>query len=134
MDQKWCHNKINDHSILGVVTATGHITIYKLNSCELLLILLCTYSIVSADILLLSLDWSTGIFECNEPSIICSDSKGSVHLLKYRECSLELLGSWKHHTDNLRGFSYEAWIAGFYYWDTNMFFSGKGSLILFISN
>lgn len=82
----------------------------------------CSCSVTSPDILLLSLDWSTGISQSNKINIVCSDSNGTVHLLRLCESSCELLNSWKSHINNFGTF--EAWIAGFNYWDTNVFFSG----------
>lgn len=123
LDQKWCHVKLGGQSVLGVVTATGQIVAYKLNSEKLLLELICSYSVTNPDILLLSLDWSTGIFDASEPNILCSDSKGTIHLLKLSNDCFTTLGSWSKHNSN--GLTYEAWIAGFYYWHPNIFFSGN---------
>lgn len=67
--------------------------------------------------LILSLDWSTGKYESQQPYIVCSDSKGNVHILQLVSDELVLERSWHGH-------DFEAWIAGFYYWDTNVVFSG----------
>lgn len=124
LDQKWCPNKLNECSILGVATATGQVSIYTLNSEKILLKLLCTYAVRTTDVLILSLDWSSGKYSSNEPDIVCSDSKGCLHLLRFCENNLELVASWEGHNSQW-GLTFEAWIAGFYYWDTNTFFSGK---------
>lgn len=124
LDQKWCHKKINEQSVLAVATANGQIFIYELiHFEEFSLKLLCTCNVTDQKILLLSLDWSTGISSTsNEINIVCSDSNGSVHFLKLCESNCELLKSWKGHINKWGTF--EAWIAGFNYWDTNIFFSG----------
>ncbi|KAG5899352.1 hypothetical protein JTB14_036841 [Gonioctena quinquepunctata] len=119
LDQKWCHNKINNVSILGVVNANKEVEIYALNE-ELLVLEPLTSCKVDADAsetLVLSLDWSTAIADSQEPEIICSDSKGNVHLIRFCDDALTLQESWHGH-------EFETWITGFYYWDTNIFFSG----------
>lgn len=117
LDQKWCHNKIEDFSILGVVTAEKKIEMYKLESKKLELI---TYFELQANekVLLLSLDWSTGKYSSEEPTIVCSDSKGNYHIFQFTGNKISLLHSCNTH-------NFEAWIAGFYYWDPNVFFTGK---------
>lgn len=126
LDQKWCHKVVNGQSLLGVSTARGQIIIYALHSLNgLSLKSVCTYRVTNPDILILSLDWSTGISECGEPTIICSDSNGNVHLVKLSANDINLLGSWREHTSNSGSLTFEAWVAGFYYWDNNFFFSGR---------
>lgn len=127
LDQKWCHNKVNGYSLLGVVNAINTVEIYKLiingdNDDDLKLEKLCQRKItddvdVAAETLILSLDWSTGKYESEIPEIICSDSKGNIHRLKLQSEILELCNSWHAH-------EYEAWIAAFYYWNTNIVFTG----------
>lgn len=125
MDQKWCHKKVNGQSLLGVSTAIGQIVIYALQSLSgLSLKSVCTCIATSSDILVLSLDWSTGIFEYSKPQIICSDSKGNIHMAELYGNDIKLLGSWKGHVNNSGNLTFEAWVAGFYYWDINLFFSG----------
>lgn len=128
LDQKWCPKKLNGQSVFGIVTATGQVMIYTLNSGKISLQLICTYSVTSSDTLLLSLDWSNGIFEYDEPHIICSDSKGSIHLLKFSNGTFTSLGNWTKHV-NKNSMIFEVWIAGFYYWDPNIFFSGTNLYI-----
>lgn len=121
LDQKWCHNKINNCSVLGVVNADGQLDIYKLNSSEDTLLYLVTsfqIPVEETETLLLSLDWSTGKYPSETPRIICSDSKGNIHMFRFSTDNLELERTWHAH-------DFEAWIAGFYYWDTNITFTGN---------
>ncbi|KRT84224.1 WD40 domain-containing protein, partial [Oryctes borbonicus] len=124
LDQKWCHNKINGHSILGVVNAKNTIEVYKLvcdDNKNWKLEILSQYEIIeeenTSETLILSLDWSTGKYESETPEIICSDSKGNIHRLKLQNENLELCNTWHAH-------EYEAWIAAFYYWNSNIVLTG----------
>lgn len=119
LDQKWNYNKIDGFSILGVANALKKIEIYRLNN-DMQLQLLSSFELRDneSETLILSLDWSTGIYKSDEPEIVCSDSKGNVHLVRLVCNNLVLLNSWHGH-------DFEAWISVFYYWDTNVFFSGK---------
>lgn len=121
LDQKWCHNSVNGQSILGVVNAESTLIIYKLNEESLILVEVTRFQFDHGDreVLLLSLDWSTGRCTEDEPDIICSDSAGNIHRFKFISETNELFlkSSFCAH-------SYEAWIAAFYYWDTNITFSG----------
>ncbi|CAH1179744.1 unnamed protein product [Phaedon cochleariae] len=119
LDQKWCHERVNDSSHLGVVNANKEVTIFKLNveGTSLETATTCNVDSDESETLVLSLDWSTGIYQSNEPEIICSDSKGNIHLLHLCGDSLQLIDTWNAH-------KFEAWIAAFYYWNTNIIFSG----------
>lgn len=136
LDQKWCHNQINGLSILGVVNSEKTLEIYKFKPQDKKLLkplpvkfeleLITSYKIVEADnseVLMLSLDWSTGKYESQEPEIICSDSKGRWHKFMFDKTGKLILleSSFPMH-------SYEAWIAAFYYWNTNVFFTGLSYL------
>lgn len=120
LDQKWCHNKIDNYSLLGVANSSNKVEVYRLNNEKMKIDLISFIEIPNyeSDILILSLDWSTGICQSNEPEIICSDSKGRIHLLKLINNNLTLLNTWPCH-------DFEAWTSAFYYWNTNLFFSGK---------
>lgn len=119
LDQKWCHNQINGRSILGVVNADKSLILYSLNSelSELEMITSAQINSEHDEVLLLSLDWSTGKYSTAEPEILCSDSKGAVHRFRFINNKLIDL-------DTYHGHEYEAWITAFYYWDNNVFFSG----------
>ncbi|XP_021564769.1 diphthine methyltransferase isoform X1 [Carlito syrichta] len=72
--------------------------------------------------LALSLDWSTGKTgrASEQPlKIISSDSKGQLHLLVVSETDprLQKVVSWQAH-------NFEAWIAAFNYWQTEVVYSG----------
>ncbi|KAJ3645394.1 hypothetical protein Zmor_023057 [Zophobas morio] len=119
LDQKWCHNPVNGCSILGVANAQKTIEIYALNANTVQLDLITSYQLEDDDseTLVLSLDWSTGKYESSEPELVCSDSKGKIHRFKFTNNELVRDGSWNGH-------DFEAWIAAFYYWEPNIFFSG----------
>ncbi|KAJ8911653.1 hypothetical protein NQ315_005999 [Exocentrus adspersus] len=119
LDQKWCHSIVNGYSLLGVVNSINMVEVYKLKSDKIEIELVTSIKNVCDcdDALILSLDWSTGVHGSQEPEIICSDSKGGIHLMKLVNNSLVLLNTWHGH-------KFEAWISAFYYWDTNIFFSG----------
>lgn len=125
LDQKWCLNQIEGISCLGVVNAKNTIDIYKLSSNDGKDLTLYTSYKFNCDdekeTLLLSLDWSTGKYDSDKPEIACSDSKGQVHLLQFNGINITLVRSVKTH-------DFEAWITAFYYWDTNVYFSGKTSV------
>lgn len=105
---------------MGVVNAEGKLDIYKLDSSKAMLHLVTSIQIhiEETETLLLSLDWSTGKYPSQTPKIICSDSKGNIHLFRFSSYNLELERTWHAH-------DFEAWIAGFYYWDPNITFTGR---------
>ncbi|XP_039714965.1 diphthine methyltransferase isoform X10 [Pteropus medius] len=70
--------------------------------------------------LALSLDWSTGSAsrESDQPlKIVSSDSKGQLHLLQVEEAGLQAMATWQAHR-------FEAWVAAFNYWQTEIVYSG----------
>nr|XP_971820.1 PREDICTED: diphthine methyltransferase isoform X2 [Tribolium castaneum] len=118
LDQKWCHNKINDWALLGVANAQKTLEIYALKGDDLKLEFVTSCQLDDdRETLFLSLDWSTGKFASGEPEIVVSDSKGAIHRFKLRNCELIKAESWHGH-------EFEAWICAFYYWDPNIVFSG----------
>lgn len=124
LDLKWCHVKINNQVLLGAVNAAKTLEIYALNVESKKLDSITKHVLeASDDLLMLSLDWSTGKYVNNEPNIVTSDSKGNINLFKLLENNLVLLNKWHAH-------DYEAWITAFYYWDTNIIFSGGDDSIL----
>lgn len=62
----------------------------------------------------------------SEVRLVSSDSKGCVNVLGLTETSLTALSQWKAH-------DFEAWIAAFSYWDTQVIYSGEKSSLLFTS-
>ncbi|EHB08212.1 WD repeat-containing protein 85 [Heterocephalus glaber] len=75
--------------------------------------------------LALSLDWSTGKHArpSDQPlKIVSSDSKGQLHLLMLDKAGpmLQPVASWQAH-------HFEAWIAAFNYWQTEVVYSGQYS-------
>lgn len=117
LDQKWCYHRIQDRPILAVVTSVGTIQLYQL--CDedgTLRLKLWMDHVIGQDVLALSLDWSTNKIGSEEPRLVVSDSSGCVTVLKVAEC-LEEIGKWQTH-------GFEAWIAAFNYWNTDLFYSG----------
>ncbi|XP_066261772.1 diphthine methyltransferase [Euwallacea similis] len=117
LDQKWCPNQIDSVSILGVVNAKRSLEIYKLLNRNLELVTKFLVTDDNSETLILSLDWSSGKFNTQQPQIICSDSNGNIHLLQLANSELILQKTLHAH-------DFQAWICGFNYWDTNVFFSG----------
>ncbi|XP_073908818.1 diphthine methyltransferase isoform X2 [Castor canadensis] len=123
LDMKWCHIPVADHALLGVANASGSVELLRLVVSEKSSYILQPISslILEEQCLSLSLDWSTGKPGrlSNQPlKIISSDSKGQLHLLMVNEVGpgLELVASWQAH-------HFEAWIAAFNYWQTELVYS-----------
>lgn len=119
LDMKWAHVTLQNKILLGVVNSLGHLQIYQLkNDNEKITLELLVQKRVGDEVLALSLDWCTGRL-MNEVSlkIVVSDSKGFVSLFELNENELNEINSWSAH-------GFEAWIAAFNYWDTNIIYSG----------
>lgn len=124
LDMKWCHIPVAGSALLGLADASGSIQLYRLRGSEKSSSLLQPLSsiILEEQSLALSLDWSTG--NCGRASdqplkIISSNSKGQLHFLMVDEAGLRPLHvtSWQAH-------HFEAWIAAFNYWQTDVVYSG----------
>ncbi|KAF6269201.1 diphthamide biosynthesis 7 [Rhinolophus ferrumequinum] len=120
---KWCHIPVAGHALLGVAHAGGSIELLRLVGSK------NTYTLqpfssfaLEKQCLALSLDWSTGKAgrASDQPlKVISSDSRGQLHLLKVTEAGPGLQGvaTWQAH-------HFEAWIAAFNYWQTDIVYSG----------
>ncbi|XP_050670919.1 diphthine methyltransferase-like isoform X1 [Leptidea sinapis] len=118
LDQKWCYHKLNNHPVLGVVTADGFIEVHRLVDNDGVLTLeLWLKESVGEDVLALSLDWSTNKTFSDHPYLVVSDSGGNVMVLQVEDDCLRIIGKWKAH-------NFEAWISAFNYWNDNLFYSG----------
>lgn len=117
LDQKWCHNTIGNQSILGTVDADNELKIYKLNSEKSELNQITNFKNTEDNVMMLSLDFSTGKYTSETPSIVVSDTNGKIHIFKLNQNELVLETS-------LNGHEFEAWICAFYYWNTSVIFSG----------
>ncbi|KAJ2939180.1 hypothetical protein O0L34_g8492 [Tuta absoluta] len=115
LDQKWCHHEISGFPILAVVTSDGKLQLYKLVKKEDFELEFWLETSIGQNILALSLDWSSNRSK-TEPKIVVSDSAGSVNVFKV-DNGLEAIGTWISH-------GFEAWIAAFDYWNTDVFYSG----------
>lgn len=49
--------------------------------------------------------------------IVSSDSKGQLHLLQVEDAGLRAAATWQAHR-------FEAWVAAFNYWQTEIVYSG----------
>ncbi|XP_063139526.1 diphthine methyltransferase isoform X3 [Rattus norvegicus] len=130
LDMKWCHIPVSGHVLLGLANASGSVELLRLMECEKNSYTLQLISSLALDesCLSLSLDWSTGksVRAREQPlKIISSDSKGQLHLLLLSEgaAQLQLLASWPAH-------HFEAWIAAFNYWQTELVYSGGDDCLL----
>lgn len=123
LDMKWCHVPVAGHPLLGVADASGSIELLRLLPSEDTWTLQpCSRLALEKQCLALSLDWSTGKAgrASDQPlKIISSDSKGQLHLLKIREAGpgLQAVVTWRAH-------QFEAWVAAFNYWQTEVVYSG----------
>ncbi|KAJ3407563.1 Diphthine methyltransferase [Chytridiales sp. JEL 0842] len=126
LDMKWCHKLVSDQITMGVVDATGHLSLYHLHEPGQSEVI-SRSSVVHndlEDVLCLSLDWSNRIEHTPHPKIIVSQSDGSLSLYQIGEHgSPGLLDNWKAH-------DFEAWIAAFNYYNTSVVYSGGDDTIL----
>ncbi|XP_033631197.1 diphthine methyltransferase-like [Asterias rubens] len=123
LDMKWCHYPVSEKPYLGIVNASGELQLLANSSpetCQSTLQAMVSHRICEEeDCLALSLDWNTGKYQCQYPSIIISDSKGSLTLCQLHEGpdAVKSLLRWPAH-------GFEAWIAAFDYWQPNVVYSG----------
>ena len=138
LDMRWAHIKNLDKTFLAVANAEGFLQIYELDKySETISLRLISESLVGDPQnknMALSLDWSIGTGEFDNSSNIkltVSDSGGDISLFQLEEGAYELkkITSWHAH-------NFEAWIATFDYWNTNIIYTGKNHIfntIIFIS-
>ncbi|XP_072932257.1 diphthine methyltransferase isoform X1 [Epargyreus clarus] len=117
LDQKWCYHTVKGFAILAAVTSEGYIELYRLLEEKTLNLKLWINVSIGENILALSVDWSSNKEHSDEPCLIVSDSSGSVSLWKLVGDALQKIDTWKAH-------GFEAWVAAFNYWNTNIFYSG----------
>ncbi|XP_012510193.1 PREDICTED: diphthine methyltransferase [Propithecus coquereli] len=124
LDMKWCHVPVAGHVLLGLANASGSIELFRLVGSEESRFELQPLSSLALEehCLALSLDWSTGKTgrASDRPwKIVSSDSRGQLHLLTVNEVEprLQRVASWQAH-------QFEAWIAAFNYWQTEVVYSG----------
>lgn len=120
LDLKWCHVPVSGRPLLGMVAATGELQLYTLMQDPeggRSLHTMCSLE-VGAERLALSLDWSTGRMDSSsDVRVVCSDSAGCVGVFSLAEGALTALSQWKAH-------DFEAWIAAFSCWNTQLVYSG----------
>ncbi|RIA81146.1 WD40-repeat-containing domain protein, partial [Glomus cerebriforme] len=119
LDMKWSHQLINDKSILAIADSTGIISLYDLNQNNSQFDLITKYITNNEDKLCLSLDWSNRIGNISQKaSIVVSQSDGNIVILSVdNKFGIHETNKWVAH-------DFEAWIAAFNYWDTNLVYTG----------
>ncbi|CAH2037997.1 unnamed protein product, partial [Iphiclides podalirius] len=118
LDQKWCYHLVQDFPVLVAVTSEGYIQLYRLRSADGSLKLeLWQEVLIGESVLALSLDWSSNKSGSAEPMLVVSDSAGAVRVLKVAETGLREIFARQAH-------GFEAWVASFNYWNTDVFYSG----------
>uniref|UniRef100_A0A8C8Y5J8 Diphthine methyltransferase n=1 Tax=Panthera leo TaxID=9689 RepID=A0A8C8Y5J8_PANLE len=123
LDMKWCLVPVAGHALLGVADAGGSVELLRLVGSENAYTLQPFSSFaLEKQCLALSLDWSTGKIgrASDQPlKVISSDSKGQLYLLEVNEegPGLQEVAMWQAH-------HFEAWIAAFNYWQTEIVYSG----------
>ncbi|KAJ8897682.1 hypothetical protein PR048_003032 [Dryococelus australis] len=138
LDLKWCHVTVSDKILLAVANALGEVLIYELSEtdydgdgsrCSNMLKFVTKKSIHckefdTGETLVLSMDWCTArksmINEgetTNEALLVVSDSRGRITVLTVTRTEIVTKHTWKAH-------EFEAWIAAFDYWSTNIIYSG----------
>ncbi|XP_039753846.1 diphthine methyltransferase isoform X1 [Pararge aegeria] len=123
LDMKWCYHTIQGNPVLGVVTSEGYVQVYQLlDENGTMKLQLWLEDAIGGNVLALSLDWSTNKVTNEQPSLAISDSSGAVTIMRVVGRSLEKIGLWQTH-------SFEAWIAAFNYWNTDVFYSGGDDCI-----
>ncbi|XP_030754397.1 diphthine methyltransferase [Sitophilus oryzae] len=126
LDLKWCPNLVQGSSLLGAVNSDGILEIYQFEKESLNLLTKYVFNPNTIEsILILSLDWSTGKYENDQPLISCSDSAGNIHVLHFNTTNLTVESFWHGHT-------FQAWITAFYYWDTNSILSGGDDALFLV--
>jgi len=58
------------------------------------------------------------MFTFSSPKIVSSDSQGMISLVDVNTYDLTVASQWKAH-------DFEAWIAAFNYWNTNIIYTGQ---------
>ncbi|KAM8865849.1 diphthine methyltransferase [Synchiropus picturatus] len=119
LDMKWCHVPVSDKPVLGLAAATGELQLHALSDGQdgSQNLQPLSSALVGAERLALSLDWSSGRLDSSDLRVVCSDSAGCVSVLGLAECALLTSSQWKAH-------DFEAWIAAFSYWNTQLVYSG----------
>ncbi|XP_055988863.1 diphthine methyltransferase [Sorex fumeus] len=129
LDMKWCHRPLAGRPTLGLADASGSVQLLCVMEFE------SSYTLQPVShwaeeeqmTLATSLDWSSG--KRGSPSsqplrIVSSNSKGRLHLLQVGPgCQLVEEASWQGH-------HFEAWVAAFNYWQTDVVYSGGDDALL----
>ncbi|XP_054996889.1 diphthine methyltransferase [Sorex araneus] len=129
LDMKWCHRPVAGRPTLGLVDANGAVQLFCVLEFENSYVLqpVSHWAAEEEQTLATSLDWSTGKrgSPSGQPlSIVSSDAKGRLHLLHVGAGGqLVEKASWQGH-------SFEAWIAAFDYWHTDVVYSGGDDALL----
>ncbi|KAF9585844.1 Diphthine methyltransferase [Lunasporangiospora selenospora] len=117
--RKLCHQLINDNPTLGVVDASGDVSLYQFKDNGTTLEIVSKFQTNTENKLALSLDWSNRVHAGESTQIAVSLSSGDVSILQLDTSSTTLseVLTWRAH-------DLEAWIVGWNYHDTNVLYSG----------
>ncbi|CAG8566631.1 11463_t:CDS:10, partial [Acaulospora morrowiae] len=125
LDMKWSHQKVNGGDIvLALACESGKICLYGLNQDNNQFNLLNSHATNEDRKLCLSLDWSNRLETSNNTSIVISQSDGSIVVVSV-DSQIGILerSRWLAH-------DFEAWVAAFNYWNTNLIYTGGDDCFL----
>ncbi|KAI8913796.1 WD40-repeat-containing domain protein [Powellomyces hirtus] len=118
LDLKWSHQLVGTAPQLGVVDAQGNLKVFSLSNDSTGLSLAAECSNGKEDVLSLSLDWSNRLTaNSSDPQIVISESDGSIARMSMADGALRRIDEWHAH-------EFEAWIAAFNYWNTDIIYTG----------
>ncbi|CAG8510682.1 6501_t:CDS:10 [Diversispora eburnea] len=115
LDMKWSHRMIDDKFVLALADASGKICLYGLNQ-DITQFNQLSTCVTNEEKLCLSLDWSNRL--SNNASIVVSQSDGNIVVVSI-DNHIGILEKNRWHAHD-----FEAWIAAFNYWNTNLIYSG----------
>ncbi|KAI8826847.1 WD40-repeat-containing domain protein [Fimicolochytrium jonesii] len=117
LDMKWSQQMIAEKPCLGVVDSLGSTHLYQFDEDSAKPNPVASLHNGKDGVLNLSLEWSNRLNAEGSPRIVFSSSDGSISQLAVADGELRLLQEWHGH-------DYEAWIAAYNCWDTNVVYTG----------
>ncbi|RUS18451.1 WD repeat-containing protein 85 [Endogone sp. FLAS-F59071] len=135
LDMKWSHHRISGKELLGVVDSIGNLSLYEFTDDEdkmfhfngwhsiynqtSRLSLYHRFATTPDEVVLcLSLDWSGHVSTADSATrITTSHSSGALSIISIDNERAQVVEQWHAH-------DFEAWIAAWNYWDTQIVYSG----------